>query len=456
MAPKPAAAGWRPESWRDHPAGQQPEWEDAGALDRALKELRNLPPLVFAGEARALKSALGEAAQGKAFVLQAGECAESFDNLSADAIRDQLKIILQMSVVLTYAAGLPVIKVGRIAGQFAKPRSEALERLGDRELPAFRGHMVNAINFDPESRRPDPQRLVRAYHQASSTLNLLRAFTKGGFADLTQVHMWNREFVAASPQGQRYEDIAAAIDRALRFMAACGIDLKSDAALHQVDFYTCHEALILGFEEALTRSDSLTGEFYDCSAHLLWAGERTREPGGAHLEFLSGIHNPVACKVGPNATPAQVLELCDVLDPDGEPGRLSLIARMGAGAVRDALPPLVAAVRDAGRPVVWVCDPMHGNTFLSSNGLKTRRFEDIVEEIKGFFAVHEALGTFPGGVHLELTPDNVTECLGGVGAVQDGQLDVSYRTLCDPRLNGNQSLELAFEIGELLQAWARG
>ena len=446
---------WRPESWRDHPAEQQPDWEDAGALERALKELRNLPPLVFAGEARALKAALGEAARGEAFVLQAGECAESFDNLSADAIRDALKIILQMSVVLTYAAGLPVIKVGRIAGQFAKPRSESLERLGDQELPAFRGHMVNGIDFDADSRRPDPQRLVRAYHQASSTLNLLRAFTKGGFADLTQVHMWNREFVAASPQGRRYEDIAAAIDRALRFMAACGIDLKSDVSLHQVDFYTCHEALILGFEEALTRQDSLTGEFYDCSAHLLWAGERTRQPGGAHLEFLSGIHNPVACKVGPKATPAEVLALCDALDPDGEPGRLSLIARMGAGAVRDALPPLVAAVRDAGRPVVWVCDPMHGNTFLSSNGLKTRRFEDIVEEIKGFFAVHEALGTFPGGVHLELTPDDVTECLGGVDAVQDGQLDVSYRTLCDPRLNGNQSLELAFEIGELLQAWAR-
>ncbi|HMC08448.1 MAG TPA: 3-deoxy-7-phosphoheptulonate synthase class II [Actinomycetota bacterium] len=446
---------WSPESWRELPAAQQPEWDDPGALDRALKELRNQPPLVFAGEARALKESLGMVSRGEAFVLQAGECAESFDNLSADSIRDQLKIILQMAVVLTYAAGLPVVKVGRIAGQFAKPRSSPSEWFEGRELPAFRGHAVNAIGFDAASRRADPQRLVRAYHQASSTLNLLRAFTKGGFADLNQVHMWNQEFVAASPQGRRYEDIAAAIDRALRFMAACGIDLKSDVALHQVDFYTCHEALILGFEESLTRKDSLTGDWYDCSAHLLWAGERTRQLDGAHVEFLSGVKNPVACKLGPRATPEQALELSERLDPDGEPGRLSFIVRMGAGAVREVLPPLVRALRDSGRPIVWVCDPMHGNTLLTPGGVKTRRFDDILEEIKGFFAVHEQEGTFPGGVHLELTAEEVTECLGGGQAVLDAQLDTSYRTLCDPRLNGHQSLELTFDIGELLQSWVR-
>ena len=450
------ATTWSPESWRERPADQQPEWGDPGELELALKELRTQPPLVFAGEARALKAALGMVSRGEAFVLQAGECAESFDNLSADTIRDQLKIILQMAVVLTYAAGLPVVKMGRIAGQFAKPRSESSEWYEGRELPSFRGHMVNDTGFDADARRANPRRLLRAYHHSSSTLNLLRAFTKGGFADLTQVHMWNQEFVAASPQGQRYEDIAASIDRALRFMAACGIDLASDVALHQVDFYTCHEALILGFEEALTRRDSLTGDWYDCSAHLVWAGERTRRIDGAHVEFLSGVKNPVACKLGPTATPEEVLALCDRLDPEAEPGRLSLIARMGAQAVRERLPALVRAVRDSGRPMVWICDPMHGNTFLTEGGVKTRRFDDIVEEIKGFFQVHEQEGTFPGGVHLELTADDVTECLGGGDAIDDEQLVDSYRTLCDPRLNGNQSLELAFELGELLRVRAAG
>ena len=444
---------WTPQSWRELPAAQQPEWDDPGALDVALKELGSQPPLVFAGEARALTHALAMASRGEAFVLQAGECAESFDNLSADSIRDQLKIILQMAVVLTYAAGLPVVKVGRIAGQFAKPRSSPSERVGGQELPAFRGHMVNDIDFDAASRRANPKRLLRAYHQSASTLNLLRAFTKGGFADLKQVHMWNQEFVARSQQGRRYEDIANAIDRALRFMAACGIDLESDVALHQVDFYTCHEALILGFEEALTRQDSLTGDWYDCSAHLLWAGERTRQLDGAHIEFLSGVKNPVACKLGPGTAPADALELCERLDPEGQPGRLTFIVRMGAGAVREALPPVVRAVRDSGRPVLWVCDPMHGNTFVTAGGVKTRRFEDILDEIKGFFSVHEQEGTFPGGVHLELTADEVTECLGGVEAIADYQLVTDYRSLCDPRLNGHQSLELAFDLGELLQAW---
>jgi len=443
------ARTWSPESWRELPAAQQPDWGDPGALDLALKELRNQPPLVFAGEARALKAALGAASRGEAFVLQAGECAESFDNLSADSIRDQLKIILQIAVVLTYASGLPIVKVGRIAGQFAKPRSSANELVGGLELPAFRGHMVNDIDFDAASRRPNPKRLLRAYHQSASTLNLLRAFTKGGFADLNQVHMWNQEFVAGSPQGRRYEDIASAIDRALRFMAACGINLTSDVSLHQVDFYTCHEALILGFEEALTRQDSLTGDWYDCSAHLLWAGERTRQAGGAHIEFLSGLKNPVACKLGPKATPAEVLELCERLDPDGEAGRLTFITRMGAKAVREALPPLVRAIRDSGRPVLWVCDPMHGNTFEAASGHKTRRFDDVLDEVKGFFEVHHGLGTHPGGIHVELTGDDVTECVGGGDEIFVDDLHQRYETACDPRLNRSQSLDLAFLVAEM-------
>jgi len=440
---------WSPESWRELPAAQQPDWGDPGALDLALKELRNQPPLVFAGEARALKAALGAASRGEAFVLQAGECAESFDNLSADSIRDQLKIILQMAVVLTYASGLPIVKVGRIAGQFAKPRSSANELVGGLELPAFRGHMVNDIDFDAASRRPNPKRLLRAYHQSASTLNLLRAFTKGGFADLNKVHMWNQEFVAGSPQGRRYEDIANAIDRALRFMAACGINLTSDVSLHQVDFYTCHEALILGFEEALTRQDSLTGDWYDCSAHLLWAGERTRQAGGAHIEFLSGLKNPVACKLGPKASPAEVLELCERLDPDGEAGRLTFIARMGAKAVREALPPLVRAIRDSGRPVLWVCDPMHGNTFEAPSGHKTRRLNDVINEVAGFFEVHRSLGTHPGGIHIEFTGDDVTECVGGAQEIVEDDLHQRYETACDPRLNRQQSLDLAFMVAEL-------
>ncbi|MGH7425798.1 MAG: 3-deoxy-7-phosphoheptulonate synthase class II, partial [Candidatus Methylomirabilales bacterium] len=386
-------AAWSPGSWRGLPAAQQPEWDDESELEASLEELRQLPPLVFAGEARALKTALARAGRGEAFVLQAGDCAESFEHFTADRIRDELKVILQMAVLLTYAAGLPVVKLGRIAGQFAKPRSSLLETWAGRQLPSFRGHSINDIAFDPVARRADPKRLVRSYHQAAATLNLLRAFTKGGFADIAQIHMWNLEFVAASSQGRRYEAMARQVDRALRFMAACGIDLDSDAALHQVDFYTSHEALILGFEEALTRRDSLTGDWYDCSAHLLWVGERTRQPGGAHLEFLSGIKNPVACKVGPTATPQEVLQVCRRLDPDREPGRLTLITRLGAEAAEEVLPPLVRAVRDSGRPVVWVCDPMHANTFLTASGRKTRRFLDILSELKIFFGVHEQEGT---------------------------------------------------------------
>jgi len=444
-------ATWTPSTWRGLTTLQQPAWPDDAAVEEALAELRRLPPLVFAGEARSLQHALARAEQGEAFVLQAGDCAEAFGDFQADAIRDKLKVILQMAVVLTYAGGLPVVKVGRIAGQFAKPRSSANESQNDQELPSFRGHAVNDSPFDATSRTADPQRMIRAYQQSAATLNLIRAFTKGGFADLNQIHVWNQEFVAASAQGRRYEQIARQIDRALRFMAACGIDLGADSHLHEVDFYTSHEALLLGYEEALTREDSLTGDWYDCSAHLLWVGERTRDPAGGHVEFLSGIKNPVASKIGPDATPGEVLTLCDKLDPDNDPGRLTLIARMGSGLVEEALPPLIRAVTNAGRTVLWVCDPMHGNTFSTPAGLKTRRFDDILTEIKGFFAVCQQEGVPPGGVHLELTQEDVTECLGGSEEVLDRHLETRYQALCDPRLNARQSLDLAFQLGEMLQ-----
>ncbi len=447
---------WTPDSWRNRPAAQQPDWPDASALEAALDRIRRQLPLVFAGEARALQAALAEVSAGRAVLLQAGDCAESFE-FSANSIRDKLRVILQMAVVLTYGAGVPVVKVGRIAGQFAKPRSSATETRDGVELPSFRGHIVNAPDFSAEAREADPSRLVDAYHQSASALNLLRAFTKGGFADLHQVHAWNQEFVAESAEGRTYEAIASEIDRALRFMAACGLDLGPDSPLHQVDFYTSHEALLLGWEEALTRQDSLTGEWYDCSAHLLWAGERTRIPDGAHIEFLSGIHNPVGVKLGPTSTPDEAVELCRRLDPDRVPGRLTLIARMGSAKVAEALPPLVRAVREAGHPVVWACDPMHGNTFTSPSGLKTRRFDDVMEEIRSYFAVHQAEGTWPGGIHVELTGEDVTECLGGSHEVLDDHLEPShvehrYETMCDPRLNARQSLDLAFQVAGLLRS----
>jgi 3-deoxy-7-phosphoheptulonate synthase len=443
---------WTPTSWRRRPAEQQPEWPDEHALEQNLKVLSTLPPLVFAGEARALKASLAEVAAGRAFLLQAGDCAESFYDFTADSIRDKLKVILQMAVVLTYGTGTPVVKVGRIAGQFAKPRSAATELVDGFEIPVFRGHIVNDDAPTLEARRPDPTRLIAAYHQSASTLNLLRAFTKGGFADMTQVHMWNQQFVASSREGQRYEAIAGEIDRALRFMSACGIDLKAEESLRQVDFYTSHEALILGYEEALTRKDSLTGDWYDTSAHLVWCGERTRQLDGAHLHFLAGINNPVAAKVSSNATPEDLVALCDILDPGREPGRLTLISRMGAQKVEKALPPLQVAVRESGHPVVWTCDPMHGNTFVSEGGRKTRHFDDVLTEISGFFAACRQTGTWPGGVHVELTGDSVTECLGGAEEIFEDDLELRYTTTCDPRLNGRQSLDLAFRVAELLRA----
>lgn len=444
--------GWAPESWRRFPPAQDPAWPDARELEDTLVELRKLPPLVFAGEARNLEQALARAGRGEAFVLQAGDCAEMFGDFSANAIRDKLKVVLQMAVVLTYAGGLPVVKVGRIAGQFAKPRSSPTEEADGISLPAFRGHAVNDAAFDPVARRADPTRMARAYHQAAATLNLIRAFTKGGFADLREVHTWNQKFVAASKQGQRYEHIARQIDRALRFMAACGVDLAADPNFSEVDLFTSHEALLLDYEEAMTRRDSLTGDWYCCSGHLLWVGERTRQPEGAHVEFLSGINNPVAVKLGPRATPSEVLALCDRLNPHNKPGRLTFLTRLGHARVESILPPLVRATKDAVREVVWVCDPMHGNTFTTETGRKTRRFDDILAEIKGFFAVHQQEGAVPGGIHLEITHEDVTECLGGAEAIEDHHLDDRYRALVDPRLNARQALDLAFELGEMLQA----
>jgi 3-deoxy-7-phosphoheptulonate synthase len=441
---------WTPSSWQHHAAAQQPDWPDAVELQTALKTLGSYPPLVFAGEARNLQASLAQVAAGNAFLLQGGDCAESFEEFSANNIREKLRVILQMAVVLTYSMGVPVVKVGRIAGQFAKPRSSPTERIGDIDLPAFRGHIVNDFLFDSAARRPDPQRLVQAYNQSASTLNLVRAFTKGGFADLTRVHAWNQEFVASSPEGRRYERLASEIDRALRFMRACGVETESNPVLGEVDVYTSHEALILGYEEALTRQDSLTGRWYDCSAHMLWIGERTRQLDGAHVEFLRGVGNPIGVKVGPTMAAGELLELCERLNPARVPGRLTLISRMGADQVVERLRPLLRAVADADHPIVWACDPMHGNTFTTPNGRKTRHFDDIVREISGFVQAHRAEGTWPGGIHVELTGENVTECLGGADAVSDADLDHRYETMCDPRLNARQGLDLAFRVAELI------
>ncbi len=443
---------WSPQTWTDFPAEQQPDWPDDTELNAVLKEISELPPLVFAGEARTLQTQLAEVCEGKALLLQAGDCAESFSALSANSIRDKLKVILQMAVALTYSTGLPVVKVGRIAGQFAKPRSSPTETQDDVELPSFRGHIVNDTDFDSDSRTANPRRLLMAYNQSSSTLNLLRAFTRGGFADLTQVHSWNQQFVANSPAGAQYKEIADGITNALAFMKACGITSKDHPALHEVDFYTSHEALLLGYEQALTRKDSTTGDWYDCSAHMLWIGERTRQLGGAHVEFLRGVQNPLGCKVGPTATPEETIRLCETLNPDQIPGRLTLITRMGASLIDEQLPNLVQTVHDSGHPVVWACDPMHGNTYTAESGLKTRNFSDVVEETRKFFNIHRSIGSWAGGIHVELTGDNVTECVGGAENLSDTDLALRYETMCDPRLNASQSLELAFHVAEELRA----
>lgn len=442
---------WSPASWRGLVALQQPAWPDARAVDAVRARLGQLPPLVFAGEARALRNALGEAAEGRAFLLQAGDCAESFREVSAVTIRERLKVLLQMSAVLTYGATLPTVKVGRIAGQFTKPRSSPVEVVDGVELPSFRGHAIHSDEPTLEARVPDPERMVQAYYQAVSTLNLLRAFTKGGFADLTQVHTWNQEFVTSSLEGRRYETIANEIGRALRFMQAIGIDLGDERSIHEVDVWTSHEALLLDYEEPLVRKDSTTGEWYACSAHFLWIGERTRQVDGAHVEFLTGVKNPIGVKVGPTATVVELVALAEQLNPDRIPGRLTFVTRLGADRVRELLPPLLRGVRESGTPVLWACDPMHANGFVTASGHKTRRFDDVMREIEGFFAAHREVGTWPGGVHLEITGENVTECLGGSEEVLEDQLDHRYETLCDPRLNARQSLDLAFRIAELMR-----
>jgi len=442
---------WTPGSWSARPARQQPEWPDPAAVEGVLAELRSLPPLVFAGESRRLRADLARVSAGEAFLLHVGDCAESFRDLTAPRIRDNLKIMLQMATVLTYGAALPVVKLGRVAGQFAKPRSSPTEIVDGVELLSFRGHIVNDDAADPVARIPDPARMLQAYHQSAARLNLLRAFTKGGFADLTRVHLWNQEFVARSPEGRRYERIARGIDDALRFMEACGIDLEREHALHEVDLWTSHEGLLLPYEECLTRRDSTTGDWYDCSAHLLWIGERTRGLDDAHVAFFSGVQNPLACKFGPKASADEVVALCDRLDPERDPGRLTLITRLGADRIDEALPPLVRAVQEAGHPVVWACDPMHGNGMLTADGVKTRRFDDIMRELGSFFDVCRAEGVWPGGVHLEFTGDDVTECVGGGDPVAESELAVHYSTLCDPRLNARQSVDVAFRVAELLR-----
>ena len=442
---------WTPDSWKILPAEQQPDWEKSEAYSKVISEISGYPPLVFAGEVRALKQQLGDAAQGNGFLIQGGDCAETFDDFRADSIRDKLKILLQMSVVLTYGASCNVVKLGRIAGQFAKPRSANTETRDGIELPSYRGDAVNDINFNEDSRKQNPKRLLRTYNQSAATLNLLRAFTTGGFADLNKVHVWNQEFIAQSPQGKRYEEIANSIDDALIFMKAVGITSDNTSALKLAEFFTSHEALLLGYEHALTRQDSLTGKWYNCSAHFLWIGDRTRQPNGAHVEFLSGVDNPIGIKVGPTINEEELITLCEKLNPENEWGKLTLISRMGADTVRSKLPPLIKTIKESGQKVLWVCDPMHGNTYKTDNGYKTRHFDTILEELEHFFAIHRAEETIPGGVHFELTGDNVTECLGGAREISDSDLNSRYETACDPRLNNEQSLELAFLVTDLLR-----
>ena len=433
--------------WPDLPAVQQPPWPDDAALQAALADLRLMPPLVFAGECDLLTERLAAASRGEAFVLTGGDCAETFAANTADSIRARLQTVLQMSIVLTYAASLPVVKMGRLAGQYFKPRSKVTETRDGIELTSYLGDAVNALPFDPELRRPDPQRLLKAYHASGAALNLVRAFTQGGYADLRQVHAWNQDFVRDSIAGQRYEAMAADIDRALRFMQACGAD---PLEFERVEFYAAHEALSMDYERALTRIDSRTGKPYDVSGHFLWIGERTRQLDGAHVHFAETISNPVGVKIGPKASPEEIVEIAERLNPQRIAGRLSFITRMGADKVRDVLPSIVQKVDASGVPVVWVCDPMHGNTKESASGHKTRIFDDVIAEVEGYFEVHRQIGTFPGGIHIELTGDDVTECIGGTGGVEEHNLPERYETACDPRLNREQSLELAFLVADML------
>ena len=443
---------WTPASWRTKPAKHLPtDYPDLAELTRVEQTLRGMPPLVFAGEARRLKSLLGDVAEGRAFLLQGGDCAESFKEFHADNIRDTFRLILQMAVVLTFAGGKPVVKVGRMAGQFAKPRSSPVETIDGVELPSYRGDNINSMEFDAAGRTPDPQRLLQAYGQSAATLNLLRAFAGGGYADLYNIHRWTLGFVADSPQGAKYRELSEKISEALTFMAAIGVTPESQPDLHRVEFFTSHEALLLGFEEAMTRVDSTSGEWYDTSAHLVWIGERTRQLDGAHIEYFRGIRNPIGVKVGPTMEPDDLLRLIDVLNPKNEPGRLTLYGRFGHDKIADRLPRLLQATKKSGRSVVWAIDPMHGNTLTAANGYKTRPFDRILSEVKSFVEIAKAEGVHPGGVHLEMTGQNVTECLGGARALTEGDLADRYHTHCDPRLNGEQALELAFLVAEKLK-----
>ncbi len=444
------STSWSPASWRTKPIRQVPDYPDAEALAAAENTLRGMPPLVFAGEARNLKTALADVAEGRAFLLQGGDCAESFAEFGADKIRDSFRVLLQMAVVLTYGAAMPVVKVGRMAGQYAKPRSSDTETQDDVTLPSYRGDIINGMEFTEAERTPDPQRMVQSYNQASATLNLLRAFAQGGYADLHKVHQWNLDFVSQSPQSARYQELADRLSETLDFMAACGLTSATTPQIRETPFYTSHEALLLSYEEPLTRVDSTSGDWYDCSAHMLWIGDRTRQADGAHVEFLRGVKNPLGLKCGPSLAPDDLLRLIDTLNPQNEAGRLTLIARMGSDKVEEALPPLIRAVQREGRKVVWSCDPMHGNT-ITAGSFKTRPFERILAEVRGFFAVHRAEGTHPGGVHIEMTGQNVTECLGGAQAISEKTLADRYHTHCDPRLNASQSLELAFLLAEQLK-----
>ena len=443
---------WSPDAWRAKTARHIPEdYPDPVHLSSVETELAGYPPLVFAGEVRTLRAALADVARGEAFLLQGGDCAESFKEFHPDNIRDTFRVLLQMSVALTFGAAMPVVKVGRIAGQFAKPRSSPTETSNGKTLPSYRGDNINGMEFDPDARRPDPSRLLRAYGQAASTLNLIRAFATGGYADLQNVHRWNLEFVSNNPQVDRYRSLADRISEAITFMEACGVTGREVRALREVSFYTSHEALLLGYEQAMTRIDSTTGHWYDTSAHMVWIGDRTRQPDGAHVEFCRGIQNPIGVKCGPTLTPDDLLALLEKLDPDNEAGRIVLIARFGADNVEEGLPPLVKAVTSAGRNVVWSCDPMHGNTIKADNGYKTRRFEAVLKEVRAFFDVCRSEGAHPGGGHFEMTGQNVTECLGGAQDISEADLSSRYHTHCDPRLNATQALELAFILADKLK-----
>ncbi|MBB4639874.1 class II 3-deoxy-7-phosphoheptulonate synthase [Rhizorhapis suberifaciens] len=444
------AANWTPESWRSHEGRQMPEYRDTEALAAAERQLGSYPPLVFAGEARNLKAELADVSEGKSFLLQGGDCAESFAEFHPNNIRDTFRVLLQMAVVLTYASKLPIVKVGRMAGQFAKPRSTPTEEHGGKELPSYRGDIINDIAFEETSREPDPQRMVRAYNQAAATLNLLRAFSQGGYANLHQVHAWTLDFMGRSPWAKKFGEMADRIGDALDFMEACGINPDTVPQLKATSFYTSHEALLLPYEQALTRQDSLTGDWYDTSAHMLWIGDRTRFEGSAHVEYLRGIGNPIGMKCGPSLEPDALLRMLDTLNPAREPGRMTLITRYGHDKIEAGLPKLVRAVMREGHPVVWSCDPMHGNVVKAANGYKTRPFDRILGEVRGFFAVHRAEGSFAGGIHAEMTGQNVTECTGGAIAITDEGLADRYHTHCDPRLNAAQSLELAFLLAEML------